>query len=276
MAINPSDIPVLENTPSIDLSTPPGFTPLIIWAYDELFQLPTNPLTETVSCQVIIPTQLTAVDWQGFFQTIRSQLSTQGYDIVAYGVWEQPALNITVPDQLCFAGTSTCLTIPNQICFPLIGCINLAGSTLVSAWTYQVWVLVYAVGQTAGYALDGVRGMARGQLQLAIAVILLIFGVIIGVVGLQAVETGKLTVPQLQGIMNQWLTAPGQNLATAEAGLAWPFAVMGAVMVIGSVTAGALAVSGNLNLPGGVGVGGGFSTGGASAPSAETAGRRRR
>jgi len=274
MAINLTDVPITDGVPITDLSTPAGFSPVIIWAYDEFFSLPANPDTSTLSFQLLIPTQTTADQWQALFDGIRGAASGLGYDLLAYGVWEQPAENIAIPDQICFFGTSTCLTVPPQLCFPVLGCIDLAGTTLVSGFWYQVWVLADQPGVVGPYRA---AGQVRGQIGIAgaIAILILIFGALIGIVALQAILTGHLTLAQLQGLAEQWLTAPGRNLVQAELPAVTAFVVLGVAMVIAGVAVPALALSGNVGLPGGAGVGGGISTG-IPTPTRPASGRRTR
>lgn len=284
MSTNPTDITVYTDIPTFPQGFA-GFTPVSLWAYPDLFTLPPNAALYTAMYTITVPAQIPEALWETYMNAFGSQI-TGGGQLVGYGVWEQPEQLVSIPTQICIIGTTTCLTIPDQICLPppfANVCIPGAGATLLTGYTYQVWLLIYDIGETSALTYEAPRGQVVIGLGFFIGLVLLFFGVLAVVVLYSDWKTGKLTGQGVSDVLSQFLTAPGQNIATAEQGVTVPILAAGVVMTIGSVTGVALALSGHLGA-GPVSFGGGVSEAppgttpislGGSTPTPSTSRRRR-
>lgn len=261
---------------------PPGFSPLILWGFPEYFTWDPNATVQTVDFTVYMPVQVDTGTLQSLMQDLHDQLlSGFNDDILAYEIDNQPISQISIPSQICIddpiSGSPTCLSVPGQICLPIIGCINLAGSTLEVGEAYRIWMIIGIPPSSAGY-----RAAVRAQ--LSVGVIITIITVLIPIIAALAptivldvknLFSGTTTLATAQQAANTVAGIPGNIVGGAFAGPDTTILILG----LGSVAVGVLAIimgqqpppsnpvalSGNLSAPGGLGIGGGFSSGGGGA-----------
>lgn len=257
---------------------PPGFSPLVLWGFPEYFTWDPNATVQTVDFTVYMPVQVDTGTLQSLMQDLHDQLlSGFNDDILAYEIDYQPLAQIQVPSQICIndplGGSPLCLGVPNQLCLPIVGCINLGGSTLEVGEAYRIWMLVGFPSSSAGYR-TAVR--AQATISLVLQIIPLLMAVVAlfptAVVEIKNLFSGTTTLATAQQAANTVAGIPGNIIGGAFQGPDTTILILG----LGSVAVGVLAIvmgqqpppsnpvalSGNLSAPGGLGIGGGFSSGG--------------
>lgn len=236
-----ANVAIAQNSPTFPVPDP-GFNALSLFAFPSYGNLNGVEYLETHSFIVTVPSQLTPDEWDNFLQNeIAPNLAGQGLILEAYGIWENPVLNVSIPQTLCI-GPLPCIDL-TTICLPIVGCLG--GKTLVSAFEYQVWVLTQQITPNAYRA----RGEVRGFVGLVIAAILILFGAALAIplfiLLMREVNTGKITSGQLFTDIKGVVPDPGQWVGTAFN----PLITLGIVASITSVAIAFIAVSHGQPIP---------------------------
>jgi hypothetical protein len=235
---------------------PTGFDPVKLWAYPDLFRLAANP-PEVITLDFLSPIQITVDQIVAVADALRGAAGSIGGDLVAYGLWQGPTMDIDVPTTLCLPGTNQCIDIPSCINIPLLGCVPIGGAHLASAYKYRLW-LAFGSGAVASW------NYRPAVFVVLIAVLGALLGVLL-IIGFIYVEQGKMTPTDFAKMVKDYLRVPGDNIGAATGQIPWTFVGIGIAMI---ATAGLM----NLNVQPSVHYktpGGGFGvdvTGSASSP----------
>lgn len=261
-----TNVPITDNTPTFP-DTPAGFDVVSLFAYHELDAITASSDLSTTEITSFHLAREGAGAWNEAVNQIKAQYAAQGQTVLAYGVYEQPVENISVPTQFCVAGQ--CFDVPGQVCLPFIGCLPVAGQTLQSGYVYRLWMLTEnGPAVASGYAGPfTLRGQVRGFLPIleAIGVAIIILTGVVGLAFTIGIVTGKLTPQQVVDQVKAVLRVPGENLQGPIQSVALPFVALGITIVAGALLIPNLNLSSgaNVSLPGGSSVGGTLGVGAA-------------
>lgn len=208
--IDPNPVP-LDGVPA-GIDGPPGSELLSAFAYPGYANLLPD---DEVNTQLIDWASLEEMDQDQMHQ-IGTKLQEGAYqnseDLLAYVLYKATILDISIPQQVCAFGL--CWTPP------------FAGSTIISCFQYRLWSLTRPVYVPA--ANPYMRPLAP-LLVLIIGGILISF--ILTIVGVIAMQQGRIKFSDLRDTVHEIISAPGENIAKPISAAFWPLAALGISMV---------------------------------------------
>lgn len=258
-----TNVPVQQNTPTFP-DTPPGYDPVILYSYPEITSIDPTVELDTTDIYSLSVSQESADSWLAQVNQMRDQFAAQGATILAFGAWQQPVEQVNLPSQYCILGQ--CFDVPQQVCLPFVGCIGVANQTISAGFKNRLWVLSQGTPAAAsGYVgpLTGRAYSSRAFLPILEAVGIIL--IILSLVYVYSVVTGKITPQQLTQYIGDLAKAPGNNLVAPITSLAVPAIALGATIAIVALLVPTLNLSGSGNatipIPGGGRIGGTIGAG---------------
>lgn len=212
--IDPNPVPIGDDpNPMVG---PAGSHFVSAVSYPEFFELQDGEDVFTLQCDFLSPTEISPATLRGAMDDLRNQGILNSELILAYSLWQASESTIVVPDQICVLGY--CWTPP------------WAGETVLSTYTYRLWIL------SKGFFAfpSSVRVRPAGALLVLALVALLTVGVAM-IAGIIAMNNGSIKWKDIKDFSKDILLLPGENIARAEAGLAWPMVAFGIAMVAGAI-----------------------------------------
>ena len=229
------------------------------YAYDAINGVRDGQDIQTFEMVQYMPAKLTYAQLSTMARDMQGQAAQNGGTLVGYAIYEEYLTDVYVPQSFCVIDQSHCFTLPEQICIPWTNwCMTLPNNHLDVCYKYRFWYCVVSSGGSA-YARGaiGIVGLFLWALAAGLA--------IVTIVAVTQMMQGKITFQQFTDGVKSILRTPGENIAEAEAGLAWPLVAMAVAMVTASVAIPYLSTSGKLGatvpIPGGGQVEGGVELG---------------
>ncbi|RJO60338.1 MAG: hypothetical protein C4542_09610 [Dehalococcoidia bacterium] len=233
---------------------PPGATLASAYAYPAYFSTRPDDDLSTLRLDFRRAERIDTRALRQLIDGLAIEFGNNGELPIAYYLWERPIVNVSVPSQICVGGY--CADVPGQICVPFTDwCIPLAGSTLVSAYEYRLWMAGRITGP--GPVVPMVAGLSASVRALApAAVLIIVMGIIAGLISVFSIlsaATGNLKAREVLDFGRDVIRAPGENIAAPVREAMWPLAALGLILVGGSLLFPIAQARANVDVP----VGGG-------------------